>query len=581
MSQGTGVDAGARDRARADRLRGVASEAIIAAVDLGTSSVKVALVTTSGTTLATAQADYPTQTGPNGEREQNPADWWSATVAALTKALAGANAGAGAGANAGAESGVALHDRIVALSATGQMQDLICTDASGVLRSTLLYSDTRAGTQHERLLAAFPDWAARTGNLQDSSNVAAKLAWLAEHEPDVVKNTTSFLFSAAGYLLWRAGGEAACDLATASVTGLLDTRRRDWFHELVAHSGALSAQLPRLVQGSRTGAAHSGPAHSGPAYSGTAQAGSTPDSIVGTLSAEAATELGLPAGISLVLAMGDAAATTDGLVGTEPGDAYLYLGTTGWFAQVVDAGAGAHLAEVTPGEEPPPPSAQHALVLPGWQQRLRIGAVLSAGASSAWALATFLPGRSFAEADELAGARLDARLPGQLLCLPGLNGERTPVRDNSARGSFVGITDQTDAVDLYLAVLTGVAMGLRHAADEMREAAAGAHPARIALVGGASVSPVWRRILASVFETPIVTRGPGGTRAEPGAISAAALAADALGLEHSILPVFARPSDTEQVTRPGPEAVLYRELLPIHRALYDTLGPTFQALSRL
>ncbi|GAB3129237.1 FGGY family carbohydrate kinase [Glaciibacter psychrotolerans] len=526
------------------------SAAVFAALDFGTSGVKVALIDTDGVTLAGAQAPYPTVSGRAGEREQDPSDWWAAGVAALRECPA------------------AVRDRVVAVAATGQMQDLICVADSGgagevrrsPVRAALLYSDTRAGAQHTRLSNAFPDWARRTGNHQDSSNVGAKIAWLADTEPATLASSTSLLFSAAGYVLWRAGAEPACDLATASVTGLLDVGRREWFHAMVTASGATPAQLPRLVQ------------HAASA-----------ESIVGTLTDAAAHEWGLPAGIPLVLALGDAAATTDGLVGSEPGDAYLYLGSTGWFAQI-----GATAAD---------PSPRHSIVLPGWQRRLQIGAVLSAGTASAWALATFLPGLSFAEADALAGARLDSAPPARLLCLPGLNGERTPVRDNQARGAFIGITDQTDAVDLYLAVLTGVAMNLRHAADDMRADDMRADdmraddtraddrqpppPRRLALVGGAAESPTWRRILASVFDVPVIT-GPHG---DPGTVSAARHAADALGLAHSIRSLFDIAAGDETgagfVTEPGPGTPLYRELLPVHRALYDALAGSFQSLAQI
>lgn len=78
--------------------------------------------------------------------------------------------------------------------------------------------------------------------------------------------------------------------------------------------------------------------------------------------------------------------------------------------------------------------------------------------------------------------------------------------------------------------------------------------------------------MASVFGVPVVTVAGG----EPGLTSAAITAADALGLPHTIRPLFEGPP--EQVTHPGPEAALLESLLPAHRALYDALGPTFGAL---
>jgi xylulokinase len=495
---------------------------VIAALDVGTSGVKVALIATNGLTHTRAYASYPTRTGTLGEVEQDPAHWWEGAVAALAQC--------------------AQLENVVALSVTGHMQDLICLDVNGSVRPAMLYSDTRAGAQFTRLSDQLPDWANRTGNVQDSSTVPAKIAWLAENEPQTLERATSLLFSASAFVLWRAGGESACDVTTASATGLLDVRRRGWYEDAVVASGARLDQLPRLVhdQGS--------------------------NAIVGTLLAEAAAELGLPVGIPLVMAMGDAGSTTDGLVGSLPGSTSLYLGTTGWFAQVV------HASTAEQAEDPTAPNHLHCLVLPQWQNRLRIGAVLSAGASSAWALSTFLPGLTFAQAETLVAARLESSSPSQLLCLPGLSGERTPVRDNNARGVFVGATNQTDALDFYIAVLVGVAMSLRHAADDL-----GLPLGPLALVGGATASASWRRIIASVFGVPVLTRGG----EEPGTVSAALAAVNALELDHQIRPIFAG-QDAIQETLPMEHATLaYRLLLPIHRGLYDALQPTFHTLAHL
>jgi xylulokinase len=531
--------------------RDSASAALIAALDFGTSSVKVALVEADGTVLAAASTGYQTATGTAGQVEQNPNDWWAAAASTLIGFP------------------TELRNRIVVLGATGQMQDLIpvrettTAPTSGrgddaVIRPALLYSDTRAAAQFDRLVQRFPDWEHRTGNQQETSAVAAKIAWLGEFEPETLNSATTLFLGAPGYILWRAGGAAVCDLTTASTTGLLDVANRGWFTELVADSGASVHQLPQLLS--------------------SAEPAST---VVGELSATAAAQLGLPAGIPLVAALGDAGSTTDGLVGSQPGDAYLYLGTTGWLAQVGRASEsgesvlaagqqGTAVAAPHETQKVDRPSPIHSLVLPGWETRIHIGALLSAGSAAAWARRTFVPEHSFDELEPLLLERWNTGDPAaRPLCLPGLTGERTPVRNNNARGTFVGVTENTDGIDLYLAVLTGVALGLRHAADAM-----GQRPTRLPVVGGGSASAVWRQILADAFDTTIVLRAA----SDPGIRSVAIAAAEAITLPNSLVPLFDGENDSDLITVPGPNRHVLAKSLPLHRALYQALDPTFHQL---
>lgn len=484
---------------------------LLAGLDLGTSSAKLVVLDPDGTLVAEAEQAYPTHTAAGGVVEQRPEDWWDATVAVLQR------------------SGVAA--RIGALGLTGQMQDLVPVAARRATRRAILYSDTRAGSQHQRLRGAVPDWEYRTGNHQDVTNVAAKVAWLAEHEPQALTQAQHLLLGPGAFVAHRAGAEAACDVTTASTTGLLDVGERDWLNDAVAAAGALAGQLPRLT-GQVAG-----------------------DAVVGHVGADAARETGLAVGTPLVLAMGDAVSTTAGLIGTDPGEAYLYLGTTGW------------VAAITPARDCAP-SPIHSLVMPGWEERLRIGAVQSAGSAAAWALRTFLPGTSFAEAEERVARRLPA-VADRPLCLPGLAGERTPVRDGDLRAAFVGAQETTGPEDLYLAVLTGVAMGLRHAAVDM-----GATQARLPLVGGASGSAVWRQVLADVFGATVVVAAAASA---PGAVHAAREAAEATGITHALRPVF--ETGVQETTPPSPTHELLREQLDVHRRLYDALKPTFDDLA--
>jgi xylulokinase len=501
----------------------------VVALDFGTSSVKAAVIaldssddggspgaTRPGAVLALAHAPYPTMIGAGGIVEQDPEHWWCSAQTALRQC--------------------AVPDaEIVAVSITGQMQDLVLVGANGrALRPALLYSDLRATAQHERLAATMTDWNARTGNQQDPSNVAAKIAWLSDHEPAVLDEASMLLFGPAAYVLHRAGGAAVCDVITASSTGLLDIHAGAWLGDLVESAGARATQLPRLLH------------RNDPA-----------DSVVGSLGAAAAEELGLPAGIPLVAAFGDAGSATDGLVGTELHRGYLYLGSTGWFAQVVER---ERLTTAT--------DYLYALLLPGLASAIAIGAVLSAGSAADWARQTFLDGRDFEAVDNAVIKRLDEVGVTGLLCLPGLGGERAPVRDANARVAFVGATAATQPIDFYTAVLTGVAFNLRHAADDM-----GPLPDVIPVVGGAARSPAWCRILADVFDRPIAV----ATEAEPGIYSAARHAAAALGFAH--VPVPLADSVPPDIVAPSQLASEYARLLPLHRRLYEALGPTFRALS--
>lgn len=531
------------------------ADPVIVGLDFGTSGVKLAAVSPDGTTLLSAFAGYPTRTGVppakgsaistsgiTGSAEQNPTDWWDAARTVCSE-LAPAG----------------LAERVAALGVTGQMQDLVpvrsvlagtAAGSAATVRPALLYSDTRASREHAALVEQLPGWEARTGNHQDVSNVAAKILWLSAHEPATLADATHLLLGAHSYIAWRAAGSTAeatlCDVVTASTTGLLNIETEGWDTEVLAAAGARLDQMPRL-----TGLGES--------------------AVAGLLDALSADHLGLPAGIPVVHATGDAGATTDGLAGSAPGDAYLYLGGSGWLAAITPAAA--------PGTPAAAPSPIHSLVMPGWDSRLRIGAVQSAGSAAAWALETFLPGCDFAEAERRIAPRISdpAAIAARPLVLPGLGGERTPVRDGALRGAFVGVTEETTAEDLYLGVLTGVAMGLKHAADAM-----GIAQDRLPLVGGGSNSPAWRQICADVFGATMVTGDTQGADEDPGSRSAARFAADAIRLDHQIEPLLSANGTAGRIlteTQPGPARELLADRLAAHRALYEALTPTFHRLT--
>lgn len=480
-------------------------------IDLGTSAVKVAVFDASGAVLGTGESTYPTTRPEPGWSEQHPDDWWVATIAAVRQS--------------GAD------ERVEAIGFTGQMQDLICLDEAGrPTRPAILYNDVRAGVQAAQLLQRLPQWPICTGNEQDATSVAAKLLWLREHEPAVLDRTAQLLLGAPAEVLRRAGGSPVVDLTTASTTGLLDVHTRGWSRPVLAAVGLDTELLPQPVDD---------------------------PTVTGALSAPAAAELGLRPGTPLVHALGDAGASTDGIVGLAPGSAYLYLGTSGW------------IAEVHPDDPAAGPGPIHSLVLPGWHNRLRIGAVLSAGAAADWSRRVHLGGNSFAATEAALGDRLAGLDPATLpLCLPSLQGARTPIRDSNVRGTLIGMTADHTATDLHLAVLLGVAIDLRLAAEEI-----GTPPDALPVIGGAARSAVWRQLLADAFGAEILS-----STADPGLAgvrSATGWAARATGAEWALPPMFARPD----LHRTPPRHPIPPGRLRQQRDLYRALAPTFAALN--
>jgi xylulokinase len=524
----------------------------VLALDLGTSGAKAALIGADGGIAARGSAPYATAHPPGGGAEQDPQDWLRSARDAIGQCLHAAEAGAAPPA---------------ALCLTGQMQDLVLLPSAtpatptaagdagrhgGALRPALLYSDTRAQAEAAHLRDRLPDWDARIGSRQDATSCAAMWLRLERTEQDTTRRAHGIVLGPAGFLAWTLGCGAWCDATTASAAGLLGTDGR-WERDVCAAAGLPEPLLPSLTEAAGQG--------------------------IGRTDARAQTLLGLPAGLPVVLAPGDAGATTLGLVGLGIGADYAYLGTTGWLARVVgpeDVG-GADAQDEALADA----AASHRLALPGTEDRLAISAVLAAGEAAAWAREAFLGGVGADRADALLEERevRTGRGPTGLLAIPALHGERFPVRAPGLRAAVIGMDARTRGIDVYAAVLEGVAHALAHA---LPPAEPGARGAPLIVTGGGAASAPWLRILADVTGRPVL-RIP----LTDAALHGCALAgAQARGHE---MPLGSPPETPGRREAPGcpeplgsspglepiapdPDAVLaHARLHPTHRRLYELL----------
>jgi xylulokinase len=477
-------------------------------IDLGTSGLKAVAVDASDRLVAQATAPLAIRRPQPGWSEQAPEDWWQATVRAVTTLPAEARRAV----------------RVVGLS--GQMHGAVLLDAAGrPLRPAILWNDGRSARQCAELELREPLSRTITGNLAMPGFTAPKLLWVREHEPEIFGCIAHVLLPK-DYLRLRLTGEHLSDMSDAAGTLWLDVARREWSEPMLAATGLTRAHMPGLVEGSAP---------------------------AGRLRPDVARQLGLEP-VVVAGGGGDTAASAVGCGVVAPGQALLSLGTSGVLFVVTDR------------FRPNPERAAHAFchALPElWHQ---MSVMLSAASTLDWVarLAGFTDVPAAAAAAEQRGLRHDTPL-----FLPYLSGERTPHNDADARGVFFRLQAETGAADLVVAVLEGVAHGMRDGMDALT--AAGGRIEDIDVVGGGARLPWWQQLLAAALERRLVLRAGGNVGA---ALGAARLARLATGGDARA--VCTAPP-VQRIFEPDPAlSERLRQRRPAYAAVYRQLKNTFK-----
>jgi len=414
-------------------------------LDLGTSSAKAVVTDTGGRVLAQASAGYAVSSAKAGYAESDPGDWWSAVRACACEAVQAAVRAGGAG---GA--------RPAAIGLSGQMHGLVLTSADGeALRPALLWADSRATGALAAYRRLEPAALARLANPLAPGMTGPLLMWVAEHEPGTYQDAR-WALAPKDWLRARLTGEIHAEPSDASASLLYDVPGDRWDLDVVGALGLDAALLAPVLPSAGAPGGH--------------------------LTAAAAAELGLPAGIPVAAGAGDTAAAALGS-GIGPGDVQLTVGTGAQVlrpmaAPVSRADAGVNLyRSATPD---------------GWYQ---MGATLSAGLSLNWVREVM--NASWAEL--YASADRPGR-PHDPIFVPHLSGERTPYCDPALRGSWTALSLADDRTSLLRGALEGTAFAIRDALDALLGED---RPARLRLAGGGTLAAGWRQLLADVLGLPL------------------------------------------------------------------------------
>ncbi len=485
-------------------------------VDLGTSAVKLLLVDGEGTIKNSISKEYPLSFPHPGWSEQEPLDWWKACTEGIRELLTGFDASLVAGIGCG-----------------GQMHGLVSLDDKDqVIRPAILWNDGRTADEVVYLNETIgkDKLSAYTANIAFAGFTAPKILWMKKHEPDNFARISKIMLPK-DYINYRLTGVHACDYSDASGMLLLDVQHKEWSEEMLKICDVRRDQLPRLFE----------------SYE-----------VIGTVKKEVAGELGIPENVRVIAGAGDNAAAAIGTGTVGDGDCNISLGTSGTI----------FISSDTFGVDSF--NALHSFAHANGKYHL-MGCMLSAASCNKWFCDEILQTKDYAgEQKDITDDKLGRN---NVFFLPYLMGERSPINDTDARGTFTGLTMDATRENLVQAVLEGVSFAIRDSFEVAK--ALGISIEKSKLCGGGAKSPLWRKIMANVLNIPLeipqAEEGPG--------YGGAMLAMVGCGAYASVQDCADALVKTAKVIQPDPElSARYEAQYRKFQKIYPAMKALFQEI---
>ena len=485
-------------------------------IDLGTSAAKLLLMDELGEIKNVISKEYPLEFPKPGWSQQNPEDWRKAILEGIPELLTGFDGASVAGIGCG-----------------GQMHGLVILDENdNVIRPAILWNDGRTAAQVDYLNneVGKEKLSGMTANIAFAGFTAPKILWVWENEPENFARIAKIMLPK-DYVNYILTGVHACDYSDASGMLLLDVEHKCWSRQMLEIVGVTEKQMPKLFESYH---------------------------CIGTVKPDVAKLLGLGEHVVVAAGAGDnaAAAVGTGVVGE--GGCNISLGTSG----TVFISSEKFGVDST--------NALHAFAHADGGYHL-MGCMLSAASCNKWLMEDILQTTDYAA--QQAAIREACLGENHTYFLPYLMGERSPINDTDARGTFIGMTMDTTRADLVQAVLEGVAFAIRDSVEVARSLGISITSSKIC--GGGAKSALWKRILANVLNIPLESpeseQGPG--------MGGAMLAMVACGAYDSVKAVCDRFVRVAAVVEPEPALVAkYEKRYQQFRKIYPACKRLFAEL---
>ena len=481
-------------------------------VDLGTSAVKLLAMDADGNIKKTVSVEYPISFPKSGWSEQNPEDWYKGTMEGIKQLLADE-----------------ADKTVEGIGVGGQMHGLVILDEQdNVIRPAILWNDGRTTKETEYLNTVIGQdkLSEYTGNIAFAGFTAPKILWVRDNEPENFKKIKKLMLPK-DYIVYRLTGAYTSDYSDASGMLLLDVKNKKWSSEMLEICGIADVEMPELHESF---------------------------DVVGELKAEISAELGISGTTKVVAGAGDNAAAAIGTGTVGAGRCNLSLGTSGTIFISNDKFSVDDY------------NSLHSFAHADGGFHL-MGCMLSADSCNKWCMDEILRDQDYAGNQK----GIDNLGENNVFFMPYLMGERSPHNNPLVRAGFLGMSMDTTREDMVLAVLEGVAFGLRDSLEVARSLGVKIDTSNIC--GGGAKSPLWRRIIANVMNLNLEIQ----ENDEGPALGGAILAAVGCGQYKDVEEAAQKLVKVKEVVKPEPELVAkyeekyqhFRKLYPLVKDLYN------------
>ncbi len=487
-------------------------EPVVIGLDSSTQSTKAIAWNRQGAVVAEGRADIPMDNPRLDCFEQNPADWWSAAITALTECVSQIDAG-----------------DIEGIAISNQRETLAFLDENGEPSyPAIVWLDERSRDEVAEFSQQFgADNIHRiTGRPPDITPCLYRFLWLKKNQPAAWKNTASFVDVQAYLVQKLCGGHYRTGWISADPMGIVDMETRTWSPALLEALSLDPSRLPELH---------------------------APGTQLGTVLDEVAELTGLASNTPIFAAGGDGQCAGLGTNCTMPDRAYINLGT----AVVCGIWSPHYLYNRAWRTEL---AAQGEGYI--YESCLRSGAFLIN-----WFVDQFVAHGKADSAvfDTLEEAARNIPIGSDgLLIQPYFSGVMNPHWDTSARGVILGLSGSHTPAHIYRAILEAITLDQIMGVTDMERAAQQPVSHFIAIGGGAN-SPLWRQMLADASGKPVHV----SSTIEASALGAGMIAAFGAGWFTSINDAASAMTGATTAVLPNPDKQsTYSELLGIYRKMF-------------